>query len=165
MLSPYVAEHYGDLASVFGLLITFGGFAATIWNVRKTKAAAEEASKAARESLGRITSQILINEVGIVLQLVRDLDSACRDQRWVFALERSDDARTHLSRLTDNPRLITSEREKIVLAIEQLLGLMTTVKNLRRSEPPKDLPISKSKQLHEIITALSKIVGRLQFDA
>ncbi len=43
----YLVEHYGDIASVVSLFVTFVGFAATIINVRKARRVAEEAQAAA----------------------------------------------------------------------------------------------------------------------
>lgn len=78
LLASYMWEHYGDLASVLGLLISLIGFAITLWTVRKARRAAEEAKHAAREALARIRVQVLANEIGRCLHLVGEIDSACR---------------------------------------------------------------------------------------
>ena len=74
----YLEEHYGDIASLVGLLVTFVGFLATIQNVKKAKLAAEEARQAAREAVSRIKSQMLISEIASCLGLVRNIDSGSR---------------------------------------------------------------------------------------
>jgi hypothetical protein len=93
----YLGEHYGDIASVVGLLITLVGFVVTIINVRKAKRAAEEARRAAREAVLRIGSQLLADEIGTSLQLVREIDAACRERNWTNATYRCDEIRTRLA--------------------------------------------------------------------
>ena len=153
----YLTDHYGDLASVAGLAISIGGFLVTIvigWTTQR----------AVREGLARITSQVAMNEVGAVLQVLRVLDSACRDRLWASAMERCDEARTHLSRLSESPRLTITEQARLKEAPNHLRSLMTAVQRLRRSTP-RDLASTHLNRLHEIITALSTTLGRLQNQA
>ena len=109
MRLAYLVEHYGDIASVVGLLVTFVGFVVTIWNVRKAKKAAEEARQAAREAVARVGTQILVNEIGIALELVRQTDAACREANWSGAIFRCDDSRARLAQLLEDRGLEGTE--------------------------------------------------------
>lgn len=161
----YLVEHYGDVASVAGLLISVTGFLVTIHSVRKAKQAAEGARQAARETVARITSQVLTNEIRVALQVVRDLDAACHDRDWYLVIQRCDEARTQLSQLSTSPRLEESERGKLREAPDFLNELMKTAKRLRRSKTEKDLSNPMSDRSHDLVTTLSGILGRLQYQA
>ena len=164
MLLSYLKEHYGDIASVVGLLVTFIGFIATKGNVRKAKKAAEEAKGAAREAVDRIKSQVLVNEIVTCLQLVRGIDAACRERSWKEAIDRCDQARTALSRLRDHHALGETEQESLVRAVDHLGKLMPYIQKTRNVSPEKDISPQKAYQLHTIITALGQVQGRLQSD-
>ena len=110
MWHPYLTEHYGDLASVVGLILTIVGFVATIWNVRKAKQTAEEARQAAREALSKIGSQILAIEIGTSLELVIQADAACHKKDGRSDLARS---RTSAPRLFRDNRRLGAKRSKL----------------------------------------------------
>lgn len=154
----YLREHYGDIASVFGLLITIVGFAVTIWKVSKTREAVDE-------GLARIKSQVDLNDINLVLQVIRTLDSACRDRIWVSAVERADEARTLLARLVANPRLTRPELLELEGAPDHLKTLLTAIQRHRREEGLKDLQTVHFNRLHKIVTTLGSILGRLQNQA
>ena len=94
-----------DVASLVGLAITFVGFAATIWNVRKTKRAAEEARRTAGETLRRLAAQVLTSEIAAAVLTVSNIEVACREQQWPTALEGCNEVRAQLSRIQDHPKL------------------------------------------------------------
>ena len=50
VLSWIAENHVGDLASIAGVAISVIGFLATLWNVRRSKSAAERAELAASEA-------------------------------------------------------------------------------------------------------------------
>src|SRR3954452_12284395 len=102
MPQSYLEEHYGDLASVAGLLISVVGFVVTIFGVWKARRAAEEARQAAREAVSRVGSQLLVIEGGVCLQAMRGLDAACRERNWTIAIHYCDEAQTGLARLREN---------------------------------------------------------------
>lgn len=162
MLVSYLKEHYGDLASVIALVITLVGFFITIRNTKKAKEEAEEAKRAAREMAQRIGGYLLINEVTSCLQFVRAADSACRERRWSEALDRCDDARTHLSRLRENPGLQEAEVDALDTMTKQISKLIQSIQRSRKSDPPRDLSPQKMQDLHEMVIMIGRIQGRLQ---
>jgi hypothetical protein len=54
----------GDVASILGLLITFGGFAIAFWQIRKTKTASQAAQRAAESVREQILQMNAIQGVG-----------------------------------------------------------------------------------------------------
>jgi hypothetical protein len=162
MQLPYLQEHYGDLASVTGLLVSFIGFLVTISNVRKAKRAAEEARRAAREAVSRIKYQILVSDVLACLAHVRKVDSGCGNRAWDDVLESCDEARTLLSKVSAHEVLDQDERKTMSVAIE-IMGLMIPyVDRMKSSKPEQHVTATKRRELHKIITSLSKLQGRLE---
>jgi hypothetical protein len=162
MQLSYLQEHYGDLASVTGLLVSFVGFVVTISNVRKAKMAAEEARRASREAVLRIKHQVLVGDVLACLLHVRKVDSACGDRSWDEALASCDEARTLLSKVSAHEALNEGEKETIAIAVEAFGLLIPYVQKIRSSESERDVSAPKRRELHTIITNLSKLQGRLE---
>src|ERR1700733_2397650 len=102
-----------DIASVVGLLITVVGFAVTIRNVRKARQAAEEARQAARDAVSRIAKRLLDEEMSINIQLLMEIESACRDEVWNLAILRGSDVRIRLAKILNHSDLLDSERDDL----------------------------------------------------
>jgi hypothetical protein len=162
MSLAYFKEHYGDLASVVGLLVTMVGFLATIRNVRKARRAAEEARQAARLAVARLNSQLLANELGAALERVRETDAAIRECNWDGAVYRCDEARFRLASLLENHELREAERELIRVAFDDFGMILPDLQKLRNDVGSKAAGPRLAKRLHKIIEALSRTKGRLQ---
>jgi hypothetical protein len=162
---PYLKEHYGDIASVIGLVVTFFGFVATIMNVRKAKRAAEEARQAARDVVARIGAQLLGNEIGIAVELVRQTDAMCREKSWTAAIYRCDEARIRLAQLIENSELQAVERDSTRSAFDDLGLILADLQKLRDAPERRAAVPRTTRRLHKIIMDLSRIKGRLQSDA
>src|SRR4051794_22127883 len=157
MWLSYLKEHYGDVASVVGLILTIVGFVVTIWNVRKAKLAAEEARQAAREAVSRIGSQILANEIGTMLELVRQTDAACRERNWTNAIYRCDEARIRLVLLIVSPELQSSERDRLRSASTGFGETMVDLQALLDVNELKKAPPRIARRLHQILEDLGQI--------
>jgi hypothetical protein len=156
-LRLYLVEHYGDIASVVGLVTTIVGFAVTIHGVRKARRVAEEA-------LSRIKGQLLSDNVAGMLRTFRQLDSACRSARWEEAQDRCDDARVVLAQLGANPRLGEDESTLVHSTLTDLGDLLAQIHKNRRLSSQKPIPQRLSRRLHEVITMLGKFHERLRSD-
>lgn len=162
MLFLYLKEHYGDVASVGGLLVSFFGFVVTILGVSKAKKAAEDARKAAREAVSRIKSQILVGEISSCLQIFKDIDEGCTARNWNVVMEGCGKARMVLPKILVHQALDDSEKKSIRIAIDQLGNLSPYVQKIRNSEPPRDVSAPKMKEIHEMIIQFVQIQGRLE---
>ena len=73
----FVSEHHwGDIASVFGVIISVVGFAATIWNVVRSKSVAETARDAAvraRDAVMRINVLTELSEAIAIMEEIKRL--------------------------------------------------------------------------------------------
>lgn len=81
-----------DIASliigVLGVFISLGGFTTAIWQIRRTRAAAESAERAAtaaREAAFHVTSISDLSQIVIQLEQVKELH---RNREWVRAIDR-----------------------------------------------------------------------------
>jgi len=161
-LLVYLREHYGDVASVLGLVVSLVGFLVTILGVRKAERAADEARQAAREGVFRVRSQLLSNEIDASIQFLLGIDRACRGLRWDEAVDRCDDARACLARIIPDERLEVAERKAVESAIAFIGGFLPYIQGIRKSIPQKEISKPKSKDLHDHITSVSRISGRLR---
>jgi len=163
-LLAYLKEHFGgvaDLASVVGLLVSLVGFVATIIGVRKARRAAEEARQAAREVVLRIKSQLLSNEIEAAIRMIRQTDKACRERNWTDAADSCDEARSLLTKIPQDDRLHDDELVAVDAANSLIGQLLLLIPKLRSGPKDKGLPDAKAKDLHEVLTKLGRIHGRL----
>jgi hypothetical protein len=65
-----VENHVGDLASLAGVAISVVGFAVTVWNVRRSKSAAERAETAANEARRMIRGYETISDFSAAIALM-----------------------------------------------------------------------------------------------
>jgi hypothetical protein len=161
-LLEYLREHYGDIASVVGLVVSLVGFVATIIGVRKAKRAAEEARRASREAVARIKSQLLSDGIEVSIRLFREVDRACRARNWEVAADQCDEARDRLARFLNDDRLLDDETAIIQASVEFLGNFLPYIDKMRSAKPARDLTPAKSKQIHDAITGLGRLQGRLQ---
>lgn len=106
-----------DIASliigVLGVFISLGGFSAAIWQIRRTRTAAESAERAAtdaREAALYVTSVADLSQIVSQMEQVKDLH---RNREWVRAIDRYILLR----------RLITEARSRLQ---EDTRGALTT---------------------------------------
>jgi len=161
----YLKEHYGDIASVIGLLVSLVGFVATIWNVLRAKQASEEAKQAARAVVTRIRTHLLINKLALVLDHVRAIDRSCRNMDWEAAIENCDEARTTLSGVKQHEVLNDSEKVFFDKAINTLGELIPYLESNQRSKRPRPVIHERRMELHLLIVELSDLHGRLSSSA
>lgn len=106
-----------DIASLIvgalGVFISLGGFSAAIWQIRRTRTAAESAERAAtdaREAVFYVTSVSDLSQIVIQMEQVKELH---RNREWVRAIDRYILLR----------RLITEARSRLP---EDIRGALTT---------------------------------------
>lgn len=106
-----------DIASLIigalGVFISLGGFSAAIWQIRRTRAAAESAERAAtaaREAAFYVTSVADLSQIVSQMEQVKELH---RNREWVRAIDRYILLR----------RLITEARSRLQ---EDTRGALTT---------------------------------------
>jgi Flp pilus assembly protein TadB len=81
-------SQYGNYASVLGLAVSLLGFAFTIWQVIKSRKAAEEARVIAREAINRVSSESFFTQVGTAIRLIQELRNFSRLKQWHRTIDR-----------------------------------------------------------------------------
>jgi hypothetical protein len=66
-------NHLGDLASLAGVAISIVGFIATVWNVRRSKSAAERAEAAANEARRMIRDYETVSEFSAAIAIMEEV--------------------------------------------------------------------------------------------
>ena len=150
-----IIEKYnlGDLASIFGLIITIFGFIITLIKVRQSKNAAvlaQAISLKLREDLQRTDTVI---EFSSAITLMDEIKRLHRQKAWEILPERYTSLRKSLIS-------IKSSSDK--LSIEQMKKLQSAIQNLKSIEEQVDSAIINKKELDNI-DKLNKIIA-LQSD-
>ncbi|QQS36833.1 MAG: hypothetical protein IPM56_02415 [Ignavibacteriales bacterium] len=143
----------GDLASIFGLIITIIGFVITFIKVRQSKNAAELAqviSLKLREDLQRTDTVIEFSAAIISMDEIKRLH---RQRAWEILPERYTSLRKSLIS-------IKSSNDK--LSIEQMRKLQSAIQNLKSIEEQVDFAIIHKKE-PDNVDKLNKIIA-LQAD-
>lgn len=109
------------VVSVAGLVVAVCGFAIAIWQIRRTRTAAESAeaaARAARESIFSVTSLLDLSQASMLIEQLKEL---YRNNEWRRAVDRYTQLRQILTRTKS--RLPEEKRDKIDDAIHQLASL------------------------------------------
>jgi hypothetical protein len=88
MLANILEEHWGDIASLLGLVATIIGFAFTLWNVIKSKTAAQSAKDAVDELKERIRSLNTIADLTQAVAIMEEIKRLQRARQWRVVLDR-----------------------------------------------------------------------------
>ena len=110
--------------SVASLVIAICGFAIAIWQIRRTRTAAEAAeaaATAARASMFSVTSLLDLSQASMLIEQLKEL---YRNEEWRRAVDRCTQLRQILTRVKS--RLPEEKRDKIDDAIHHLFYLERT---------------------------------------
>ena len=75
------------IVGVTALVVSLGGFAIAIWQIRKAKSAAEAATKAALDTRKALVQRLAIGDIGRVAADIDRLKDFHRNQEWQRALD------------------------------------------------------------------------------
>ena len=81
-----VANNIGDLASVAGLAISIVGFAVTLWNVARSRSAAERAEEAANQARSRFRLFDTIGALTEAMAMMTQIQQLHRERAWGRAI-------------------------------------------------------------------------------
>jgi hypothetical protein len=151
---------YADLASVAGFVFSLIGFTWTIVSARAARRAAEQA----RESVARIRSQLLANELRTVIQCLRDLGQEIRKGKpsWERAIRFCEEARVQLLRNSRSMDFTAEEASRISAVIDDLEMLFRQLDETRsRKQEERQVPRNAYNKLNDAVTVIGRIEGRL----
>lgn len=163
-LTAFLAEHWGDLASILGLMVGVIGFSYTVGQVRQAKTAAEQT----REAVGRLRA--LIRHVDSVAELAAalvELDgiySHVHAGRWKEVRSQCGPLRQKLHVIkTETPDLTEEDELAFQRVIRLFRNLEQAISEAGDSVPSRDalrgLVSEDIDGLHAILARLKKKTG------
>ncbi len=164
-LSQY---HLGDIASVLGLLVALVGFAVTVANVLKAKAAAKQAETAASEMKKALNRFDTVTDFGAAISILEEIRRLHRERAWAVMPDRYSALRKHLISIRGaNPDLSREHQIVIQGAIQALVSIEATVeRSIAKDNGEPDVArlnrlMSKHVDgLHEVLVDLRQRIAR-----
>jgi hypothetical protein len=154
-------EEYGNIASVVGLFVSIAGFMFTLYQVWKTRKAAEKAQEIAREALNRVGHQLLAAQINTALTIGQEIGNFCSSKQWNLAIDRCRQLQILLANQVEDTRL-RDEHQHIKAHIADLSLIMRKLEEIERQEGMHELPSREMEFLNKIVISLSRIDGRLR---
>ena len=167
-LQYLVEHHWGDAASVAGLALTVLGFAATLWQVSRSRRAAVAARDAAHATRGKLAKVDAIAEFSSAIQTLDEIKRLHRESAWATLPYRySALKRVLIAAKTADPGLTDRQRARIQSAIQHLANIEHEVElRLAGGVEAFDVPkvnrvLSRQiENLSEILTQVQNEIGR-----
>jgi len=141
--------YWADIASILALATGLIGFVVTIWNVRRSRDAANQAEAAAQEARDSILTFDTIQELSAATTTMDEIKRLHRAGYWTVLPDRYTSVRRLLgSILAGNPGLSDEGKSVLVGAIKQLGDIERLVeRGLATDSNPGEVP-----KLNEIIS-------------
>jgi hypothetical protein len=164
----WLAEnHVGDLASLAGVAISIVGFVVTIWNVRRSKSAAERAEAAANEARRLVRGYETVSEFSAAIAIMEEVKRLHRTGQIDMLLERYAALRKVLIGVR---KLSPSIDDSMAMKIQNAIATLATMENLvekSRSEilPPNFVRLNRLlsrdiDDLHSVLVDMQVAGGR-----
>ena len=155
-------HHYGNIASVVGLVVSILGFGFTLYQVRRSRTAAETAQTMAREAIERVSSRLFFTQISDAVRLIQEVRTSCRAMDWHRAVDRCEQLRILLGGVVDDKKLQGDERKTVTKAIDDLLLIMEHLDGISQKGGVPTVPTRMMKTLDRIVISLARIDGRLR---
>lgn len=140
-------NHLIDLSGMLSIAISLVGFTATIFNVAKSRTAAQRAEEAAVEAKNRIMFYDTLSNVADAVSAMEEIKRHQREENWKLLLERYSYVRKLLIGIrVTHPRLTDDQQSALQGAIKYLYDAEISIEQALRKD---DIPDNASR-----ITAL-----------
>lgn len=140
-MDQFFKEHWGDLASVMGLLVSIVGFVIAVEQIRSSRRAAEQARDAAAEVRSRFRDLDILAAFTEVLGVLAEIKRLHRANAWNTVVDRYATARRLLVAISHMLRDGKYyDGEEVSMAVHQLLILEPRVERaLATSKSPPSI--------------------------
>jgi hypothetical protein len=112
----------GDLASIAGLVVSIVGFAFTLYNVVKSRTAAEAAEAAARATRKTLSTYDSIAAISAAIAAINDVRRLHRDAQWLLLPDRYSTLRQSLIAIRSGPVVLTGDQLSLLQSAIQLFA-------------------------------------------
>lgn len=155
MLQWIAENHIGDLASVAGVVISIVGFLATVWNVRRSKSAAERAEAAAIEARTAMRGYQTVSDLSTAIAIMEEVRRLHRIGQIDLILDRYGTLRKALVGVRQlAPFLSEAMDREIQIAITTLASMEDVLERASSEGSSPDFP--------ELNWLLARDIDRLQ---
>jgi hypothetical protein len=161
MLQWIAQNHLGDLASLAGVAISIIGFIVTVWNVRRSKSAAERAEAAANEARRAMRAHQTLSDFSAAIAMMDEIRRLHRMEKPDLhqLLERYPAARTALIRVRKlSPTLSSGMQTQIQSATMSLSTIEEVVEQARVEGSSPDFVELNSRLSREIDSLHSALI-------
>lgn len=159
----WIAENrIGDLASIAGVLISVVGFVFTVYNVRRSRKAAELASEAAQSVKNSIQTFETVGDLSTVIGMLEEVKRSHRNNQWALLPDSYATLRKTLIKIRKSRDL--SDVHATVLQ-DAIANLSEMEKAVEKALPnvPKDAHTRFNALLSENIDELAGVLAELKF--
>lgn len=158
----------GDFASIIGLLVTLIAFVVTLWNVLRSKRAAEKAEQAVQQMRQVLTETNTIGEFSTAVGIMDEIRRLHRAGAWAVLPDRYSTLKRCLIGIrASNPAISDPHKTKIQGAIAHFTGMEQKIEQVlaNNSAPPNVARLNKvvSAQLDslaEVLVEIREQIGR-----
>jgi hypothetical protein len=141
----------GDLSSIFGLLVSFAGFALTLFGLHRVKLETERTRREAEEKIENIGSRLFVSKVQLTVQQLQKMSDACRERQWSRAIDRYEEASDYLAQLIDEPKIGVDDKKRVSNYIDDLILIKQKVQTLNNRKRPDEEALSLINKLDQIL--------------
>ena len=160
-----LADKWANASSVIGLLITVVGFALTLFNVARSRTAAERAETAANDAKQQILSHYAAIDLTRVLAELDEIRMLHRAGVWSALPMRYTAMRRQLQAIRENaPTLTKRQRTEIQGVITQFASIEGVVEEaLAKNQSPIEstdlnrVAMEQGERLSRVLVALQKV--------
>lgn len=164
--STFFSEHWGDIASVVGVIISLIGFAVTIWGVLRSKTAAQRAKEEVTKVQETILKVDLVMEFSEAVTIIDEIKRLHRAAAWGILPDRySALKRILISIRSANPDMSDTHKTSVQSAIQNFTDIEKKVERALTSQtsPPNVAKLNEIvslqlDKLNEVLAAIKQEV-------
>jgi type II secretory pathway pseudopilin PulG len=142
-----VERNLGDIASVTSLIISIIGFSATLWNVIRSKRAAEQAEQAVQKMRGYLAQIDTVSQSSSAIAIMDEVKRLRRAEAWIVLPDRYSALRSSLILIRNiTPNLSDEQKSQIQSAIQHSSSIEMDIEELI-SKRRKSLSVSNINEI------------------
>lgn len=166
-LVEFLIDHWGDLASVFGVAVSLVGFVYTLKQVTRSKEAAQRAEQAALSTRAKILMADTVMDLSSAIAMMEEIKRLHRNGEWNQLPDRYSALKTLLISIRTSSGKLSAEHSTSLLSsvqhfndieqrVERALARGKTPSNVSRLNEIVSLQLDRT---HEILAVLKQQIG------
>lgn len=159
----FLEDNWGGLVGVAGVVVSLAGFWIAIWQIRRTRTAAQAAEGAARETRGSLARNLTLGDLSGAREQIQRLKETHRAGEWQRALFTYPLLRRALADIrTRHGSLQAPHRQGIQTGIQEL-SLMEDEVERQASDVPSSIAFDRfNRNLTAVETLLNELMSELE---